>query len=1591
MKQKPKKEREDNQLGHSLYNKPNDLIDYFQKDKLISEIREQRSLIDFEKYSSTHQNIINNSTFLKKESLLYNQNINHDLLYSIWNEENQIEENKGSINNDNSYNKFTDPQGNYINLPYDKDMKILWKRPEEYIKEDNLNKELTQCGVLDNESRLVIKEKLKMILKKNSQYKKEENEDTINKNTMNLKRDSVLLVNNKISLIKTSLVKLKESKNIITDRYKKNDKTENITDFKKIEDLYSNYLEAYNKKSNFKICNFYFREENDDEYISRVNAMVNVNMNGNNKNNKKEKEIVNEGKEFEPKRNMIRQYSPSILNINLQLSIFSLWMSSILQIIIDNSIFDVYDGREIYKKIYPQVNNILNYSSSGCYYVRLYHKGTIVKVIIDDTMPIDSNTGNFILPQCNSLEEMWPYLITKSILKLYSHRIISINNGLDTLENFLSDTSVIYSLTGYLGEKILLKGNVFTLENSFSQKNYNQKNLFDSDAIRKREITKKHLILMNNNEKKENKEAQKEDASDDLIFKLTGEKWNGKGKVRNNSNEEIRFEKDKFSKLKTNVKLHFESGFEGEKLIKSNLKSLKTSVNIKNYKEIFNEMIINKENGNEVQDKKGKEEKSQTVVKTIPCHFLFYLSDYTTNEGFNINRLFPLEYDDLKSQFSQFRTSRNYKILSLKEKKLFFEEIEKLKHNLIEIKNKKVNGYLSNSSDLNMVFYKIRLDFYDFSSFKLKNFEEEDIDMLCQCIYHNWIVPPIDYIIEKYDKHIKKIRSEKENKLKQNEKNNQVDEEYNNLKTGNIMNTNNLKNNYKKLTMASIKKTRKETKIDQHKEKNQKNEEWRKYYFQVLGIKSEMSKEYIDYFNQDQLVYKNKKGIWLYKEDLPFNAMLILHNPLSYIGKLNLYLNNSHFNQEEYIIELKNERSSKLNSKLYMNRPSLIIYYEAKEKSNEYNNYILLDIQNSKGVMIYKDVILRKSFIIQQFDEFDNDEDYVIIIKGGIFPDGFYISIFCDFLISHIPKYEYMMKYTKTSYVKSSLLVKHYPLIPNDPCPFIRIKIEKSKGKESLLNPIEPNNVIYFFLINRSIKSNETIKNLTYFVNNKQLSSNMIQLDSFDNEIIYFTAICYVDNEIIENLEEVEFIFLFNKDFSYTITFSPIGFTIPFQIDDDCIKKSEKGILINEYLYVKSNSNINLSLYIKFLNGNEDEDELNDEIEFYLKISNEAEEEIFNKTFINKLYIFDLNINTYNKDYNNDYDFNDMSIKKHKSSMINIHSPINKTKPEKEQIKKYYLQIYSNQTIIDLYKKKNVLSNLHFKIKVFTSESLLFIKNNEKDQFEYKLIKNWEEAKPGRSSLSNKKRKLFLINKKIHEKKELFVNEKEFIEKLRFEKLPLVLGGESVRKDSKDNKDNRNIYIKDYNEILNYKEKSDVSKYIQSVSLDRNNAVNKLNYENSFDVFKHYYINKIDKEKEVKREIACNQSISDFYKHTIKKNKTKQSFFNLKINRLILPSEYEDERKKIRNDMFISHKTYNHKLLYTQNDINSCEDEVQKDVDKYISPFTIVNKEKLISTMKKFTMTRSFNVSNMKNSVYDEREKLKKRNQKEIREFNMTE
>jgi hypothetical protein len=486
----------------------------------IENLRERKSFTNFtncEKFEKSEKNENSNDYEPIYEPLN---------LPPEWNEEEARNFDFGIYSVNSNYTNFRDPDLDKIELP-NSFPKVTWLRPEEYIRNYLLDKEIASRFPHKNPKkfRKLIKEiyhRDKIIFVKMSekfdieinsnhspenlrgknylQFNEDEKSFFLSKNNKKNYKDFYNILEKKINVkvvevferqendeefFERKVNEMESNNNMINTRNtstgsrnlrvaEKNEKTvaeknDDSTDLPDFSDRISS-PGTRNKIANTKKSQTHIYNKNFAEILKKeidTKALHNISNNTSNVN-----------KSFHHKKSMsvhidnyqrlkIKEIDPSNIRINSEESkylTYSKWVAGIFQSIKDLEILDVNTNETIWDKIYPKENSQLKknssqknshfpiYNPSGRYWIKLYFWGKHRKIEIDDYMPCNRDE-ELLLPRCENIQEIWPALLTKALIKLYSP-FLNVNVNEDST---IGDCSIIYSLTGYIGEKILLK------------------------------------------------------------------------------------------------------------------------------------------------------------------------------------------------------------------------------------------------------------------------------------------------------------------------------------------------------------------------------------------------------------------------------------------------------------------------------------------------------------------------------------------------------------------------------------------------------------------------------------------------------------------------------------------------------------------------------------------------------------------------------------------------------------------------------------------------------------------------------------------------------------------------------------------------------------------------------------------------------------------------------------------------------------------------------------------------------------------------------------------------------------------------------
>ena len=892
---------------------------------------------------------------------------------------------------------------------------IMWLRPSDYVVNANIDKEIKK--LYPKKRYVQMREDIKVVYQeelKECEENAEENEDEHHDLDDYIKEDSVTL-----------------KRNIYKDFYK--------------------FLE---KPPELYVIHYTERDETDEEYHKRVDAIIENQKNEltkfkmfkPTKLNPKEKRptppIVQRPEDF-PKLHILEQ-NPSNIDVrdlvtkkttttaiagapgtfggaakqiasNYHNNSFLTWLSSIYQFILDLEIKDCVKNVNVFANIYPQRNGVPIYNPNGHYVVKLYFMGKPRKIEIDDRMPC-SKDGEFIFPKCDNLNELWPHLFTKALLKLNLYKV---KHPFYTKFEENVDTSYIYAITGYHAQ---ILENLKSEEAIIESLNIN----LSDDAV----INKKKYILCLNLEKQSYKENE-EIYYDEILERIEKQKKGETiGLVLNDehtvnaSAPNVDVQKNlkrrqSVAKSGSTLYKHLSSLTEGYFRGDSSGGGGGGTASLGTFVRSLRREKTSVAHHYSVLDSKLK----------VISNYAYSINDFFSNDSFNMNRLKPLDFSDLKQTLKD--TTVVFKQLNKEEKKAYIKQRKELKEKQQGIKNSRIDD-LRNEGNKFLII-KIKND--SVGQYKLNSilsYSEEQISMAKKCLLNNWKYPPPSF----FDKYFKKYEEDSEDEQQQqqqqqmqseqNQNNENNKEQNNDINTSlqqqqqqplinvnaNVSNEIGVISEYAELNRReSIKAvvTQKKPVKGERKKKKIGTFDWtRQAYIQLIGP------ENLDIYNDTetnpikQPIQKQRGGNWMNFGDFKslFNTFLVLHNPISIFkgGSLSID-NNWHSYQLDIYEPLEDFTVFKLNSNDIENKEnenySAFLIFEPNNDStlicrDKIYSYIILDVYDSEHTLIEGDICLNRFYSTYHFMELKGNKDYYIIIRGGIYQFGFYLQLFSE-------------------------------------------------------------------------------------------------------------------------------------------------------------------------------------------------------------------------------------------------------------------------------------------------------------------------------------------------------------------------------------------------------------------------------------------------------------------------------------------------------------------------------------------------------------------------------------------------------------------
>ena len=1353
----------------------------------------------------------------------YTVNLLPNILFEEWPSDEEI----NSFDFTNKGQKYTDPNSNLIIFPYSLRKEtystMVWLSPEEYMKKKNLitaikekyqnknfnyikNKiDLAKANILNFDNNINDSDKDE----ENSENNNNDNNNNNNNNDENGNENKLPEINQKP--IFSSL-----------DNMQINIKRRNSIDIAIAEGQNSNLgKEFYNSKLNEeekkilldnenKINEFYIVQYEENETNNQV-EQTQSKPPPNNQKNKNAEVTINYNK-----------LKPSDLNLSIPLCDYCRWVSSQYQILLDNNINTENDKNHFLRQIYPQdKNGTPKYNSSGIYWVKLYHMGKYRKIVIDDKFPVNKETFENYFPQCNSPFELWPMILTKALIKLYSYKYKCEPYESDEV----GDCSILYSLARYVGVKLPSLKFIKFLNNLQEIKN---KEISNSENNNNENDDKKvDNILLNNKNNNEygyniiigyiSSRAYLEENKNTLKHnKIKINKLN----LNENNNVDVfpQIERNK------NAILYTERVYKIRDL-STNLKSRKRLKTIK--KQNLNvppehQVLYDKLNKNTgVSTKKELEpyqkferyfeehrfltteniyqnyqkyltKKTNKIHKSgIICDVGYTLLEIFQCGNFNMKRLKPIDFGDMKLDIKV-----KYKQMSPEEKAIYLEQIKELRKKQKIEKENRINKYLDIGT--NILCLKFTNESITNDNKKVYQIDTlynlKEIEAAKFCIKNNLAFPPENYFENTF---IPKLTKDEET----GEINFWTKNFYHKL----LKNYFKVKEEEQRLIYEEEKKLEKQRKeeeakskgvvyIPTYEEENNDNQKFKDHF---------LLKEYEEKsagFNEDlnKIVENIIPGTWMRYENFKecFDNFILFKNMDEFQN--NLVIDNIWYNYDKDIYEEKessriihlkknenninncNDINSCLKeSELYIifepnrekNKKSVSseLPYETNEetkKGNKYNDIIYsitiviyeIDNNNKKASKLasysMKNYFSILNINISKISKNSENKEYFINIQGGLCPFGYHLQFLSNnYTIENYSYNQFLCNFK--NFIEKKINIMH-PILPKSHFYLIKTLILEHKKLDD-----ENENKNVKFMTDFSGYDDNVLKN----------SIDVVLINSITNKKIkiYYKKLFEIDFSVCPKYRiELSIISPGNipeRNFDYILLYDNPNINIevleniyPFYIRQKYIP-NKHHIVFNELIFPSDLITTTLDISLEYRPN--DENKNNENINNNFIDENLPKEIPFPSSIRMNFYFMAGEKLVFKKDFENQSLIRNLILES---------KPINPKEKDNNNSNKLILEAYSIKCVLDTEQCPSWLlipneykGDVYWRIAVFCTDSITFIKNTIKEDKEKAIIESWEINEPGRKNKAEKSRKKYFVNIKFNNGEMLSPEEEELI------------------------------------------------------------------------------------------------------------------------------------------------------------------------------------------------------------------------------------
>ena len=1358
---------------------------------------------------------------------IYTMDFLPNILFEEWPQDEEIK----SFDFTNNGQKYNDPNSNLIIFPYslrkETYSSMVWLRPKEYMSQKNLIKLIKEK--YKNRNYNYIKNKIDLAQNNLLNFEVHNNDDPNKNDNVYENKDSISDNDNENKLPEN----IQESIFSSLENMKTNIKRRNSINIANIEGQNSYFgKEFYNSKLNEEekqiliennniINEFYivpYEKNNINQQIEKqpIKQQNNHKSNKNHKNTKKNKTI-------EIIQIIYDKLNPSNLNLGIPLCDYCRWVSSQYQILLDNNINTENNENHFLRKIYPQdKNGVPIYNPSGLYWVKLFHMGKYRKIVIDDKFPVHKETFENFLPQCTSPYELWPLILTKAIIKLYSYKYKCESYERDEV----GDCSILYSLTRYIGIKLPYNKFIKYLTNLQEIKNKQLLNSNKKNKNNNNEEEKVDIIILNgknNNhygynliigyissgpyseEKLPPKKELKKNfySNEDLNIKLNNNNIDPFPFIEKNKNNIFYTDKTyKIKDLNINIKSRRSINILKKPFISTPSDDEKLLNKLKKYTVISTKKELDPSNKFQkyfdehrflTTESIYKSYQKYIIKKTNKIHKSGIICDvgYTLLEifqcgNFNMKRLKPIYFGDMKLDIKV-----KYKQMSPEEKSVYLEQIKELRKNQKKEKDNRINKYIHTGENILFLKFTNKSLFNDNKKlYQIDTlYDLKEIEAAKFCIKNNFHFLPDNYFESSFIP--KLIKDEETGEINFWTKNfyHKLLKKYFKLK---IDEKKLILEEERKLESLKKEESKKNRGIyypfnDENLDDEILNEDFLLNEFEQksIGFNEDLNKiiensipgtwvrfeSFIEYFNNfilfksmddfknlltiDNVWYNYDKDIYEEKEDSRIIYLTKIDNNNSVLNSE--YSSDLEENELYIIFEPNNEKNKK--------SVSSELPYEINEETKKGNKFN--DINFSINIIIYevdtynKKVSEIKSYSMNNYfsilninlSKISEKNEYFIYIIGGLCPFGYHLQLLSN--IYKIQNYSYTQFLIEfKNFIEKKINIIH-PILPKSQFYLIKAIILEYKN----INNKKEDKIVKF-MTNFEGYDDNVLKNNIDVVLINPITKKKLK--------IYYKKIFEIDfNSCPKYTIELSIISPGNipeRNFEYILLYNNPNINIeileniyPFYIRQKYIP-NKHHIIFNELIFLSDLITTTLDVSLEYRPNDEDN---NKEISNNYTDENLPKRVSFPSPIRMNFYLMFGDKLIYKKDFETHLLIRNLILES---------KPIIQKDKDNNDSNEFDLETYSIKCVLDKEQSPSWLmrpceykGDVYWKISVFSTDALTFIKNSIKEDKEKAVIENWEIKEPGRKNKAEISRKKYLVKLKFSKGEILTPREEELI------------------------------------------------------------------------------------------------------------------------------------------------------------------------------------------------------------------------------------